>query len=135
SRLLYDLPEIESKRYALVLLAAEHLSKSQQLWRIVQEVAANQPKVHAGASSLVARRRVRVGRLPIPKVTVNISTTGFAVDTVTTSVICIDMDEIKLFLLPDMILYWQRGTFANIAYEALTVKQSTTTFIENEPVP
>src|SRR5204862_454100 len=113
----------------------DHLARSQRVWRVIQQVAANQPKVHAGATALITRRPVRVGLVQIPKVTVNISMIGPASDSVKMSVSAIEMEATRLFWLPDTILYWQKGVFASIPYETLTVTQGTTRFVENDAVP
>jgi hypothetical protein len=123
TRLIYSLSDAESVHYARVQQAIEHLAKSQRVWRITQEVAVNQPKLHAGASSVIMRHSVGVGPLQIPRVTANVPMTG------------IHIGDIKMCLLPDMILYWQNGTFANIPYEALRATQSITRFIEDGSVP
>src|ERR1022692_2711123 len=41
----------------------------------------------------------------------------------------------RLFFLPDVILYWESGTFGAIAYHDFRVEQSTTRFIEDDYVP
>jgi hypothetical protein len=46
-----------------------------------------------------------------------------------------DVGAIKIFLLPDMILYLQGNTFADIPYNTFSVRQGTTRFIEDESVP
>lgn len=65
----------------------------------------------------------RAGTLRIPRVATNLSVVG------------IDVGEIKLFFLPDMVLYLQGNTFASISYGTLTVRQGTTRFIEDGSVP
>ena len=108
---------------ALLQQAIVHLSQSHRIWRVIQQFATYRQKYHAGASTLIKRTTVRAGTLSIPKVTTNLSVVG------------VDVGEITLFLLPDMILYLQGKTFANIPYETFSVKQGTTRFIEDDPVP
>jgi hypothetical protein len=123
TRLFYELSAAESANLALLQQAIVHLSHSNRIWRIVQEVATDRQKYHAGASSLIKRTPVRAGILQIPRVTTNLSVVG------------IDVGAIKLFLLPDMILYLQGNAFANIPYETFSVRQGTTRFIEDDSVP
>ena len=123
TNLFYELPVAESENFAVLQQAIVHLSQSLRIWRIIQEVATAQQKYHAGASSLIKRTSVRAGTLQIPKVTTNLSVVG------------IDLGAIKMFLLPDMILYLQGKVFANIPYDTFSVKLGTTRFIEDESVP
>lgn len=123
TRLFYELSAAESANLALLQQAIVHLSQSSRIWRIVQEVATDRQKYHAGASWLIKRTPVQAGLLQIPRVTTNLSVAG------------IDVGPIKLFLLPDMLLYFQANTFANIPYDTFTVRQGTTRFIEDESVP
>jgi hypothetical protein len=123
TRLVYELPETESAKFELVKQAIEHLSQSQQIWRVINETATDQRKYHAGASWLIRRTNARAGILPIPRVETNLSIIG------------IDVGAIKMFFLPDMILYSEDNTFGNIPYEAFSVKAGTTQFIEDASVP
>ncbi len=123
THLFYELSEAESANMALLHQAVVHLSQSHRIWRIIQQVATDRRKYHAGASSLIKRTPVRAGTLQLPKVTTNVSVAG------------IDVGLIKIFLLPDMILYWQSGTFASIPYSTFSVRQGMTRFIEDESVP
>jgi len=117
------LPPSEWAKFALVQQAITHLSQSHRIWRIIQEIATNDRKHNAGASSLTKRTGVRAGLLQIPKVQANLSVTG------------LEMGTVKMFMLPDMILYFQGSMFANIPYEVFGAKSGTTQFIENESVP
>jgi hypothetical protein len=123
TRLFYELHGTEAANFAVLQQAIAHLSQSHRIWRIVQEVATAQRKYHAGASSLIKRTSVQAGTLQIPKVTTNLSVVG------------IDMGAIKMFFLPDMILYLQGKVFANIPYDRFSVKLGTTRFIEEESLP
>jgi hypothetical protein len=42
---------------------------------------------------------------------------------------------VRLFFLPDVILYWEHGTFGAVAYDDLRVEQGVTRFIEDGSVP
>jgi hypothetical protein len=45
--------------------------------------------------------------------------------------LCIDLGKLKLFFLPDQVLYWQRGLFASIEYNHLKLDAASTQFIED----
>ena len=123
TRLFYELSETESANLTLLHQAITHLSQSRQIWRIIEKVTTDRQKYNAGASSLIKRMPVHAGRLEIPKVTSNVPVVG------------IDMGAIKMFFLPDMILYLQGNTFANIPYNTFSARQGTTRFIEDASVP
>jgi hypothetical protein len=42
----------------------------------------------------------------------------------------LDLGKMKLFFLPDQVLYWQRGTFASLDYADLKMTSGATRFIE-----
>ena len=46
--------------------------------------------------------------------------------------ICIDLGRLKMFFLPDQVLYWQGGTFASIEYKDLSFNAGSTRFIEDQ---
>jgi hypothetical protein len=48
---------------------------------------------------------------------------------------CIDIRAVRLFFLPDVILYLEHGTYGGIAYDDFRVEQQLTRFIEDEQVP
>ena len=123
TRLIYELSDAESAKIALVQQAVVHLSQAHRIWRITQQVATDRQKYNAGASTLIKRTVARAGTMEIPKVKTTLSVVG------------IDVGGIKLFFLPDMILYWQDNTFANISYDTFNVAHGTTRFVEDEAVP
>lgn len=123
TRLFYELSEVEKRRFSLVQQSLTYLSQSAQVWRIVNEVATSRWKYHAGAGSLIKRTPVRVGTLQIPKVETNLALMG------------VDLGGITMFFLPDMVLYLQGNTFANIPYDTFKVRQGVTRFMEEGSVP
>jgi hypothetical protein len=123
SRLFYELDETERQRYSIVQEALTHLGKSNRIWRIEARSATSDWKRNAGASTLVKRVPIGVGRSNPARVETNLAIPR------------IDIGQVRLFFLPDVILYWERGTFGSIGYDDFRVEQSVTRFIENGPVP
>ena len=123
SRLFYELDVGEHEKYSVVQEALIHLGKSRQTWRVEAKSATSDWKRNAGASTLLRRSSVSVGTSNPPRVETNIS------------IRCIDIGQAKLFFLPDVILYLERGTYGGIPYHDFRVEQSQTRFIEDGPVP
>src|SRR5437899_8275475 len=95
SRLFYELDEAALQKFAIIQQALTHLSKSQQVWRVEGESATSDWKRHAGASALVRRTPISVGCSMPPRVETNIA------------IPCINLGKVRLFFLPDVILYWE----------------------------
>lgn len=123
SQLFYELDEMERGNFNLIQQGISHLAQANRVWRMETKIATNDQKHNAGASSLISRSNVVAGPNKIPNVTTNLEVSG------------IDLGSIKLFFLPDLILYWQANAFAAIPYANLRVTQTQTRFIEDESVP
>jgi Protein of unknown function (DUF4236) len=123
SQLVYELDEVEKNNFNLIQQGVSHLAQTNRVWRIEAKLATDDQKHNAGASSLLNRAKAVVGPNNIPNVKTNLEVLG------------IDLGSIKLFFLPDLILYWQANTFAAIPYASLRVTQAQTRFIEDESVP
>src|SRR5262249_16810050 len=80
-------------------------------------------KRNAGASSIVRRQPASVTNEPPPRVIAN-----FAAP-------CLNLGSVRLFFMPDLILYWQAGTFGAVSYSDLSIQRSVTQFIEDGWVP
>jgi hypothetical protein len=123
SRLFYELGEAEQQRFNIVKEALGHLAKSHRVWRVAGESSTADWKRNAGASSLVRRVPISVGRANPPRVETNCNVPS------------INMGQMSLFFLPDVILCWESGAFGSIAYQDLRLTQSLTRFIEDGFVP
>jgi Protein of unknown function (DUF4236)/DnaJ domain len=123
SRLFYELDETEQQKYGVVQDALAHLGKSQQVWRIETKAATSDWKRNAGASSLVRRAQIRIGCSSPDRVETNVA------------VPCLNMGRAKLFFLPDVILFWESGTYGAVGYRDFRIDQSFTRFIEDDSVP
>src|ERR1019366_9433946 len=119
SRLFYELDETERQKFAVVRETFAHLAKSRCIWRIRAESSTTDWKRNAGASSLVKRVPITVGCSNPQRVVTNVA------------VPCVNMGHDKLFFLPDVVLYWQDGTFGAIGYHDLRIEQASTRFIED----
>jgi hypothetical protein len=123
SRLFYELGETEQQRFTIVQTTLGHLAKSHQVWRVKEKSATSDWKRNAGASSLISSVPIHVGCSNPPRVETNVAVPS------------ISMGQARLFFLPDVILYWEAGTFGAVAYNDFRVEQSTTRFIEDGFVP
>jgi hypothetical protein len=123
SRLFYELDETEQQKYGVVHETMAHLGKSQQVWRIETKAATSDWKRNAGASSLVRRAQISIGYSSPDRVETNVA------------VPCLNMGRVKLFYLPDVILFWEGGTYGAVGYRDFRIDQSFTRFIEDDHVP
>jgi hypothetical protein len=124
SRLFYELDEPEGQKYGMVQQALTgHLAQSHQIWRIEARSATSDWKRNAGASNLVRRALIAVGYSNPQRVQSNLA------------IPCINLGRAKLFFLPDVILYWEMGTYGGIPYRDFRVEQGFTRFIEDGAVP
>jgi len=123
SRLFYELNPTEQEKYSVVQAAFGHLAKSQRVWRVEGRSATTDWKHHAGASTLVRRVPIGVGSSNPPRVQTNVW------------IPCIDTGPAKLFFLPDVILYLERGTYGGISYDDFRVEHHFTRFVEDERPP
>jgi hypothetical protein len=123
SRLFYELSEGEAQRYCVVQQALAHLAKAHQLWRVEADSPTWDWKRNAGASSLVRRVPSTVGTSTPPRVQTNIQTPSLT------------LGRMSLYFMPDLILYWDHGTFGAVSYDDFRVEQGSTRFIEDGYVP
>ena len=119
TRLVYELSDSEVSKFNVTKQALISLRSAQMLWRIDTQNYTFDRKRNAGASSLIKRSTVRVGTLDIPRVEANVGIMG------------VDLGRIRLYFLPDLILYWQAGTFAAISFSDVRVTNGQTRFIED----
>ena len=123
TRLSYELSDSEVAKFNVTKQALIALRSAHMLWRVETQVYTSDRKRNAGASTLLNRSTVQVGKLEIPRVESNVGVIG------------IDLGRIRLYFLPDLILYWQAGTFAGIPYSDVKVTNGHTRFIEDGGVP
>jgi hypothetical protein len=123
THLFYELNETESQKYAVVQQAIDHLSRAQRVWRIQADSPTWDWKRNAGASSLVKRASSRVSYENPPRVESNVKVPSIV------------LGRPALYFMPDLILYWDNGTFGAMSYDDFQIQQGSTRFIEDESVP
>jgi hypothetical protein len=123
TRLVYELSEAERQNHSVVEQSLKHLARSQMIWRVDAKSPTYDWKRNAGAAYLVRRTLAAVRNSAPPRLESNLP------------INCIDLGSTRLYFLPDMILYWESGTFGAIGYDDLSVEQRPTRFIEEEHVP
>jgi hypothetical protein len=118
TQLIYDLSDSAKAQQEEVEGSLGHLGRSGAIWRLDSQSAITDWKRNAGAAYNVQRERISLGRSSPARVESNVVP------------LCLDLGKLKLFFLPDQLLYWQRGTFASIEYGDLKVASASTRFIE-----
>lgn len=121
--LFYELEQNAQKKFHTIKQACEGLAASSRVWR----VQTNQPiwdwKRNAGASALITRQPIFVGRQQPPYIATNVD------------VWSIKLNEMALFFMPDYLFIRQRGRYGAVSYDSLEVLFSPTRFIEDQIVP
>jgi PAS domain-containing protein len=118
TRLIYDLSDSARAQQQELESALTYLTRSGAIWRLDSQSAVVDWKRNAGAAYNVKRERISVRRTAPPRVESNIVP------------LCLDLKKLKLFFLPDQVLYWQRDLFASIEYNDLKLDAGSTRFIE-----
>jgi PAS domain-containing protein len=118
TQLIYELSEQAKARQGELEGALGHLSRSGAIWRLDSQSAVLDWKRNAGAAYNVKRERVAVRKEAPPRIESNVEP------------VCLDLGKLRMFFLPDQMLYWQRGVFASIEYSDLKFESASTRFIE-----
>lgn len=118
TQLIYDLSDSAKAQQEEVEGSLGELGRSGAIWRLDSQSAITDWKRNAGAAYNVQRERISMHRSTPARVESNIVP------------LCLDIGKLKLFFLPDQVLYWQRGRFASIDYGDLKVASASTRFIE-----
>ena len=118
TQLIYDLSDSAKAQQEEVEGSLGHLGRAGAIWRLDSQSAITDWKRNAGAAYNVQRERISMRRSTPARVESNIVP------------LCLDLGKLKLFFLPDQVLYWQRETFASIDYGDLKVASASTRFIE-----
>lgn len=121
--LFYELEQDALNKFNAIQQACEALSHSARIWRVQTEQPTWDRKRNAGASSLITRHPVYVGRQPPPFIATNVD------------VWSVKLNDFTLFFMPDYIFVRQNGTYGAVSYESLGVRFSPTRFIEEQGVP
>ena len=123
TRLVYELSEAGQQHQQILETSTASLASSQAIWRVVTNSHTSDWKHNAGASHLLTRSRASMTASVPPYVESNIPLQ------------CLNLGAIRLYFLPDLVLYWQNGSFGSISYDDLIVEYGPTRFIEDGYVP
>ena len=118
TQLIYELSEQAKVQQEELEAALSHLSRSGAIWRLDSKSIVTDWKRNAGAAYNVKRERITVRRAVPPRIESNVEP------------VCLDLGQLRMFFLPDQLLYWQRGVFASIEYSDLRFESGSTNFIE-----
>jgi hypothetical protein len=121
--LLYDLDEEARGRYQKLHDAFDGLASCAGTWHLEAEGATRDQKRHAGANTLIRRKRVRLVKQPPGAVRTNIE------------VPTVPAGRQTLCFFPDRLLVFDKGGVGAVSYSALDVDASPSQFIESETVP
>ncbi len=121
--LFYELEGELASRFSNIQKACEILSKSRKVWRVESRQGTWDWKRNAGASSLITRRDIGVGRLSPPCIETNVD------------IWAIDVGTLKLYFFPDHLFLLQNGQYGAVSYQSLRLDCSPTRFIEDSFVP
>jgi hypothetical protein len=121
--LFYELEQDALNKFTAIQQACEALSRSARIWRIQTEQPTYDRRRNAGASSLITRHPVSVGRQSPPFIATNVDVWN------------IKLNDFTLFFMPDYIFVLQNGKYGAVSYDSLNVSFSPTRFIEDQAVP
>jgi hypothetical protein len=119
----YELDSEAQDRFTAIQEACSDIASSARIWQVVSKVPNWDWKRNAGASSLITRRRITVGRMSPPFLSTNVDVYGISLGT------------LRLFFLPDQVFLFKNQRYAAISFDSFQVHASPTRFIEDEGVP
>lgn len=115
-------PEIESL-YQKLHDAFEQISSCSSKWHVEAEGAVKDRKRNAGASSVIKRTSISLGKGSPPYVKTNISVPSIPVGKQT------------LYFFPDKVLVFEANSVGAVSYTNLNISVDATRFIEDGSVP
>jgi hypothetical protein len=121
--LFYEPDEDASKHFNTVQSVFQKLARAERIWRITSDQPTRDWKRQAGASHLVKRKLINVGRLTPSYIATNLDVWG------------IDCKGLKLFFFPDNIFVLQNGVYGAVSYDSLRISFGYAPYIEGEGVP
>ena len=121
--LLYEMEEPAKYRYQLLHDAFDEFGRCGGHWHMEAQGSTQDRKRHAGANTLIRRKKVTLAKQPPSTLKTNID------------VPTLPAGRQSLCFLPDRLLVFDKGSVGAVSYEALTIEASDTRFIETEAVP
>lgn len=115
-------PDMEAT-YTQLHSAANQLANCAVAWHVEAAGKVYDRKYHAGASTLISRKRTSIQKTEPPYVKTNIETIAIAVGRQT------------LHFFPDRVLIYDTNCVGAVGYQELSVDVNATRFIESESVP
>lgn len=121
--LFYDLDQAAEGTYQTLHDAFDQITSCARTWHIAARGLTDDRKRNSGASHLVSRKRITLGKKAPPYVKTNIS------------VPCLPAGRQTLYLFPDRVLVYDDGQVGAVSCAALSIEMKRTVFIEEEGVP
>jgi hypothetical protein len=121
--LFYDLEQNAERQYQQLHDGFDELQRCGGTWHIEAHGNVTDRKRHAGASSLVRRKSIRLSKGAPPYVKTNIEIPAIPVGRQT------------LYLFPDRLLVFEPNGVGAVSYQRLTIERRSTRFIEEGSVP
>jgi hypothetical protein len=121
--MMYEFEPTAENRYEELHSAFDALLKCSRSWHVSAEGKVHDRKYHAGASSLIRRRQISIGRGNPPFVKTNVSVPSIPVGKQT------------LYFMPDVLLVVEANAVGAVSYSNLNLETAQTRFIEEEGVP
>jgi hypothetical protein len=121
--LMYDFEPGAEKGFEQLHAAFDALASCDRRWHISAQGRVRDRKYHAGASSLIKRTAIAVGRRSPPYVKTNIA------------VPFVPVGKQTLYFFPDLLLIFEPNAVGAVSYSKLTIQSADTRFIEEEGVP
>lgn len=121
--LQYKLDEEANNAFIELQNAFNELTKTVRIWRVTSRKENWDWKRNAGASSLITRGRITVGRSTPHFLQTQIKVYGFS------------LGSMELFFLPDQIFVFQNGKYGALSYNSIEINAYPTRYIESEGVP
>ena len=122
----YDVTDEHAARYQNLVDGCSRAISSQRAWRVVSRGnlrTTQQRKTHAGVNTIVGRVPLRRSLGGPPALATNIAVPSF------------ESSKESLYLLPDRALLRTGRRYADLPFDAISARASTTVFVEDGPVP
>jgi hypothetical protein len=121
--LMYELDDPMEQALEALPAGASALASASAAWHVVSHARVFDQKYHAGAGTVVDRKRTQFIKAPPPFVQTNIQT--FAVN----------VGAQTLHFFPDRVLIYDSNGVGAVSYQGLQVLVSSKQFVEQEAVP
>lgn len=121
--LMYDFEAGMDRKFEQLDAAFDEFASCGGRWHVAAEGQVRDRKYHAGASSVVSRKPISIGKGNPPFVKTNVPVPSVPVGRQT------------LYFFPDKVLVFEGSAVGAVSYENLSVQGAETRFIESNAVP